>query len=341
MERPDLSHLDPTILAYIESLEAELGELRAAHTESAPVVEPSLEPSEPPGPFNVITVSATGQIKRTPRHLYQRQRRGGMGLFDLEVTDGDPPAHLVIADEAQPLLVITQRAKAFRLLTNDLPTAPIRARGEALANYLPIAADERPTVVTATRERGYLVLVTERGYVRIIPAHLVGEKLTPGFTLYNADDFGMPVGACWTAGDHDLFIATRQGQAIRFSEKAMSLPGGLGLRLETGDAAIAIVAVRPDSGVFLLGADGKGTIRLMAGFNANKAPGAGGKLALKTDQLIGAVAVKENDDVFIISRLSKLIRFKANEIPPKEGVVQGVNCMALRADETVSVASSQ
>ena len=90
-------------------------------------------------------------------------------------------------------------------------------------------------------------------------------------------------------------------------------------------------------GFLLLGADGKGTVRLMSGFRQNKAPGAGGKQALKTDRLVGAVAVAQNDDVFIISEQSKMIRFAAAEIPPKEGVVQGVNCMALRHDEVAAL----
>jgi DNA gyrase/topoisomerase IV subunit A len=110
--------------------------------------------------------------------------------------------------------------------------------------------------------------------------------------------------------------------------------GGFGDRLSEGLASRT--AFRPYTrfdGVF--GAGGKGAVRLMSGFRSNKAPGAGGKAALKTDRLVGAAVVGENDDVFAISRLSKIIRFLAAEVPPKEGVVQGVNCMALRADEAV------
>jgi DNA gyrase/topoisomerase IV subunit A len=92
--------------------------------------------------------------------------------------------------------------------------------------------------------------------------------------------------------------------------------------------------------IFLLGADGRGTIRLMSGFAPNKAPGGGGKVAMKTDHLVGAVAATPQDDLFIQSRLSKLIRSRAAEVPAKEGVVQGVNCMALRADECAVVAVS-
>jgi DNA gyrase subunit A len=75
----------------------------------------------------------------------------------------------------------------------------------------------------------------------------------------------------------------------------------------------------------------------MSGFAANKAPGSGGKVAFKAEKLVTAVTVHEDSDVFIISKLSKMIRFPADEIPIKEGVVQGVNCMSLRADEVTAV----
>jgi hypothetical protein len=57
---------------------------------------------------------------------------------------------------------------------------------------------------------------------------------------------------------------------------------------------------------------------------------------MKTDHLIGAAVVEESDDIFIISRLSKIIRFRAGGVPGKEGVVQGVHCIGLRADEVVA-----
>ena len=66
--------------------------------------------------------------------------------------------------------------------------------------------------------------------------------------------------------------------------------------------------------------------------------GNGGKAIFKADQLIGAVTVRDSDDIFILAQSGKMIRFQANEVPPKEGVVQGVNCMGLRNDEVTAVA---
>jgi DNA gyrase subunit A len=339
IERPDLSRLDPNVRAYIENLEAELDHLRErdyAETNSAA----ALEPSEPPTTLNVITISEGGIAKRTPRHLYDRQRRGGMGVFDLETSKDDPPAILTIADEQQTLVLLTNQARAFRLPVGELLESPVRGRGQSITTPLPLLAQERIELAFPDQGKGYIALVSQSGHVRCLRHHYIGENLRPGTNLYNLRDFGPPAAACWTSGDSDLFITTRQGRAIRFAEKSVPLQGGPGIRLEQSDAAVAIASVSAESCVFLLTADGKGTLRLMSGFSANKAPGGGGKSAMKTDRLVGAVAVEEDDDIFILSRLSKIIRFRAAEVPPKEDVVQGVNCMALRADETVAVVGS-
>lgn len=342
VERPDLSQLEPDVRAYIEELEAELDLLRQADRRPRPsaLAEIPFEPTEAPTTQNVITISAAGLAKRTPRHLYERQRRGGMGVFDLETPEDDPPAFLVVADHSQSLILVTDQARAFRLPVARLPETPVRGRGQLLTVDLPLRPDERLAIVLPSSDTGYAVLVSRRGHVRRLRYHYFGENLRPGTLLYDLKELGPPAVACWTSGEDELYIVTRQARAIRFAERLVPATGCLGLRLDPGDAIAAVTGVRPDSGVFLLGADGRGTIRLMSGFAANKAPGASGKLAMKTDHLVGAVAVTETSDIFAVSRLSKIIRFWAGEVPAKEGVVQGVNCMALRADETTTITCS-
>jgi len=341
-ERPDLSLVSPGVRAYIEALEAELAARRSPPRTRESLADdlPELsEPSEPPSTFQVITATAGGLIKRTPRHLYDRQRRGGMGAFDLDAPDDDPPALLVIADVAQNLIVLTSQGRAFPFPVSQLAESPVRGRGEALRKWLPLAADERVALLVSDMGAGYLMLVTRRGQVRRWRYNVFGRALAPGTLLYDIREGGAPAAACWTAGDGDLFIATAAGDGIRFAEIQVPAHSGcLGIRCAPDDPVVGIAGVRETSGVFLPGNDGRGTVRLMAGFSQNKAPGAGGKQAMKTDRLIGVGAVNDGDDIFLISRLGKIIRFRADEIPAKEGVVQGVACMALRSDETTAMA---
>jgi DNA gyrase subunit A len=354
LTRPDLSDVSPQVAAYITALEAELAQLRAggrpstraatlsadARGESEESLLPA-EPSEPPTTLNVITISAAGRIKRTPRHLYYRQRRGGMGVFDMENVDGDGPAFLTIADVSQALILLTDGGRAFRIPVADLPEAPLNSRGQPLGNRLPLIGAEKLAVIFPDSGGTYLTMVTQRGQVRRLRHHYFGANLAAGVQMHDVREGGAPAAACWSDGDGELFIVTRKGDGIRFMERQVPVRGCLGIRVDPDDVVVGVAAVKPESGVFLLGNDGKGSVRLMAGFSLNKAPGSGGKTAFKTDRLVAAAPVAADDDLFIISQLGKIIRFGADEVPAKEGVVQGVNCMALRNDETTAAVNAR
>ncbi len=363
-KRPDLNHVDPEVRAYIESLEHALARLQQSAPVPAPAAESVMEdgdevlteePSEPPTTINVITISQKNTVKRTPRHLYSRQHRGGMGVFDLDVPEEDPPSILVTADQGgaglsspsdQPsevLIMLTDRGRTFRLRVSDLPEAEVRAKGTPLTQKLPLREDERIVAALPDGQGDHIAMVGERGWISTVRASFVGQSMIPGVVYHDVEQRGPLAAACWITEGDDVFITTRQGSAIRFASKRVPASGCLGIRLDRDDKVVAVTPAREDSGIFLLSHDGKGTIRLMSGFRANKNPGGGGKIALKTDKLVGAVAVPEpaRYDIFIISHNSKIIRFEAEEVPTKTGTVQGVNCIALRSDEATACTISK
>ncbi len=338
MERPDLSQTTPEIRAYITQLETELARLIEGKRRSSTPPEPS----EPETTLHVITISRQGVAKRTPRHLYSRQRRSGMGVFDLETADSDYPAHITIADQSANLLLVTSLGRIFRLAVVKITVGDVRDGGESLAEHIKFHPNEQ--LVAALPDEGgeFMVMVSERGWVQRVRKSFLGKNLFPGMSFHDVKHGGHITAACWTRGADELFIGTRQGKGIRFRETQVPERGGcLGLRVDQGDVTVAVTAVIESSGVFLISHDGKGTIREMSGFRMNKAPGAGAKVALKTDKLVGAVTVKGGDDLFIISETGKIIRFKADEVPPKEGVVQGVNCMTVRNDVVTAVTATR
>lgn len=334
--RPDLSGVDPAIRAYIEYLESQIERLSQEKSSAlSAAAEPV--PVEPPGPLNIITATASGIAKRTPVHFYARQRRGGMGVFDLDAPVHDPPAILSLADDNQTLLLLTSHARAFRLPVSSIPeTSMIRARGESIVSRLNLAENETLVSIQPALAQGYLVLLSKSGMLRSLRHHIFGEYMKPGLSLYDIKSFGPLAAACWSPGDGDLFIATRQGRAIRFAEKLIPPQGCQGIRLAAEDCAVAVTPAYPNSEVFLLGADGRGSVRSMSAFSSNKAPGSGGKNAMATSHLVAAINIDGCDDAFILSRLGKIIRFQLGEVPTKDGVVQGVICMNFRNDEAVA-----
>jgi DNA gyrase subunit A len=354
VSRPDLTGLPLEVLSYIQSLEAELETLRGdtlarvvlgdvaprPRADAVPTEDEASGPSEPPTTRQLITLTARGVAKRTPRHLYDRQRRGGMGVFDLEAPDGDPPAFLAVADIEQSLIVLTTQGRAFPLAVRNLGESDTRGRGESIRKWVNLGPEERIALVAPDLGSGHLTVVMRRGQVRRWRYNVFGRALQPGTLLYDIREGGAPAAYCWSAANADLFIVTAKGLGIRFAETQVAVRGSLGIRVDPDDAVVGVASVGPEDGVFLLSVDGKGTVRQMAGFALNKAPGSGGKVAMKADRLVGGVLAQAGDDVFAISGLGKIIRFAVDEVPAKEGVVQGVNCMALRNDAVVAMTAA-
>lgn len=337
IERPDLEGLPADVVAYIEALEARLSTQGASSR--APREETPLEPDEEPTTINLITITRSGIAKRTPRHFYGRQRRAGMGIFDIDSPEDDPPAFLTLADVTATLLIITNQGRGFRIPVQEIIETPVRARGQSIVTSLPFRTGEAINIVIPDSGGSFVNLVSQRGQVRRLAAQFVGKSMVAGTVLHDPKDGGAPVSACWSKGGDELLITTVNGIAIRFAEKLVPVRGCLGIRVEPSDRVISIAAAPASGGVFLLGEDGKGTIRMLEGFAANKAPGTGGKTLMKTEAMVAAIAADpEESELFIISRLGKIIRFRASEIPAKEGVVQGVICMTLRADVCTAAA---
>lgn len=346
--RPDLSQVDPEVREYILLLEQEIEHLKQDRPPKRKEIPaeldegtlPLLDFIEPPTTINILSATANWVVKRTPRHLYSRQRRGGMGIFDLDTPSDEPAALLATADESQVLLFLTNKGRVFRLTAAALGESGVRAKGVNLGGKFNLEEDEKLCAILPEQAEGYLATVSQKGYVRMLRHHVFGDYMKAGMALYDARLHGELAGACWSPGDGDLFLATQQGKAIRFSEKLIP-PGGIqGIRLDATDRCVSICAVDDDSKVFLLGDDGKGTIRSMENFNANKAPGAGGKQAMHANRVVAARIAQKGDDLFIITHLSKIIRFSVDEVPEKDGVVQGVVCIALRADQPVGLTTS-
>jgi DNA gyrase subunit A len=230
--------------------------------------------------------------------------------------------------------------RGFPLPVDQLAESEVRGRGEPVRKWAPLSTDEKIAMVAPDMGAGNFTVVTRRGQVRRWRYNVFGRSLQPGSILYDIREGGVPAAYCWSAANADLFIVTAKGLGIRFAETQVAVRGSLGIRIDPDDAVVGVASVRPEDGVFLLSADGKGTVRQMAGFALNKAPGSGGKVAMKVDRLVGAALAQPGDDIFAISGLGKIIRFAVDDVPPKEGVVQGVNCMTLRNDLCVAVVAA-
>ncbi|HSH02583.1 MAG TPA: DNA gyrase C-terminal beta-propeller domain-containing protein [Anaerolineae bacterium] len=334
LERPDLSDVEDEVVAYIEALEMAL--LNQGEGDKEVAGRGEVEPSEPETTLQIMTMSQMGVVKRTARHWYGRQKRAGMGVYDLQVDEPDMPDLLVQADVEAEIILFSNLGRTFRVPVSVLSEGEVRDKGEVWPWPLaPLAGERVAAVLPANSDLPYVTLVSERGWVKRIRAEYVSAKMVQGNRFHDLKDGGEVAAVAWTGGD-DIFIASRNGLGIRFPASRIPTRGCLGIRLDLDDRVVGVAGVNEDSGVFLISENGKGTIRLMSGFRQNQSPGAKGKVVIKTDRLVMAAEAEGRDDIFLISQTGKMIRFNADDIPAKTGVVQGVICMALRNDEVAA-----
>src|ERR671939_1583668 len=117
----------------------------------------------------VISITASGYIKRLPLSTYRTQGRGGVGIMGMDLKEGDYIEHLFVASTHDYLLFFTSVGKVYRVKVHELPLGTRQSKGRALVNVLPLRQDEYVRAVIDTRdysEGKYLLFATKKGLVK-------------------------------------------------------------------------------------------------------------------------------------------------------------------------------
>ena len=355
-----ISQSSPALQRYIRTLELENARLRqellelrqgavrrqrAETAREARSEAPATQLLTPrhPDDVMVLTITSRGLAKRTPLNDYSTQRRGGMGVFDIQSTREDLAAHLTVTRASASLLVLSSRGRAFRIPVDSLPLTEVRGRGAPLPERLLFTAEETVAAVLALDDeqdsRNTVLIATASGWLRSLHRTYVGPRLQPGTLLSDPKRGGPPAVLALSNGSGEVLLVLRSGLGYRFPERLISREGVRGIQTRPDDCVVGLVSIQGDEEeVLLVTADGQGTRRQMAGFASNKSPGGQGKVIMKSDALAGAARVGSGDEALCISGFSKIIRFAADEAPAKSGNVQGVSILDTRGDSLAALA---
>lgn len=355
-----ISQSSPALQRYIRTLELENARLRqellelrqgAARRQRAETARearseaPSTQLVTPrhPDDVMVLTVTSRGLAKRTPLNDYSTQRRGGVGVFDIQSTREDLVAKLAVTRASASLLLLSSRGRAFRIPVDSLPLAEVRGRGASLPERLLFTADETVAALLALDDeqdpRNTVLIATQSGWLRSMHRTYVGPRLQPGTLLSDPKRGGPPAVMALSSGSSDVLLVLRSGLGYRFPERLISREGVRGIQTRPDDTVVGLVSIQSDEDeVLLVTADGQGTRRQIAGFASNKSPGGQGKVIIKSDALAGAARVSSGDEALCISGFAKIIRFAVDEAPAKSGNVQGVSILDTRGDSLAALA---
>ena len=299
-----------------------------------------------------ITVTNSGYIKRTPITTYQRQGRGGKGRFGAAAKGSDYVEHLFIASTHAYIMIFTDDGMVYKLKVHEVPDAAASARGKAVVNLINIPSDRKLAGVVPVRdfaEGRYVVMVTRKGVIKKTSLADFQNIRSNGIIAINIDEGDELLDVVLTDGTKRIFIATHDGQAIRFDEKNVrpmgrATRGVRGVDLRKGDYVVSLCPASADDSEKMLSVSEQGygkqtpitTYRLQS-------RGGKGVINMKTTEKTGKVVavfpVDQDSEIMIITQQAKLIRLEASHIRKTGRSAQGVRLIKTDEGDRVTSAS--
>ncbi len=299
----------------------------------------------------VITVSRGGYIKRSPLSLYRAQRRGGKGRIGATTKEEDLVEHLFVASTHAFILAFTSTGRMHWIKVYDLPQLGPATRGKAIVNLLNLGPNERMVAMAATKdfpEDRFLVFATRNGLIKKTALSAYSNVRSGGIIAINIEDADELLSVRITGGDDQIFIGTRQGMGIRFSEKDVRPMGrdttgviGVVLRKDN-DVVVEMDVVDEKAHLLSVTENGYGKRSEVTEYRYQGRGGSGVinvKVTEKNGAVVGIKSVTDADQLLLITERGQLIRIKVKDIRETGRAAQGVRVIQLEeGDRVVGVA---
>ena len=292
----------------------------------------------------VVTISHAGYIKRNAVSLDKSQHRGGRGKVGMGTKEEDFVEKIFIASTHNYLLIFTSAGKVYWLKVYQIPQAGRAAKGKAIVNLVNLAPGEKVMATLPVREfvdDKFIVMVTKKGTIKKTELTAYANPRAGGIIAISIDEGDELVEVQLTMGNQDVFIATKQGMAIRFKEDDVrdmgrTARGVRGISLEEGDEVIGMDIPAQNTFMLTVSENGYGKCTPVDEYRV-QSRGGKGTINLKTVEKVGNVSgvlqVVNEDNVMLISNAGKVIRLKVQEIPVNHRVTQGVKLIDLEPEE--------
>jgi DNA gyrase subunit A len=295
-----------------------------------------------------VTITYGGYAKRTKTDLYRAQRRGGKGVRGAQLRTDDIVDHFFITTTHHWILFFTNKGRVYRAKGYELPDAGRDARGQHVANLLAFQPDERIAEVLALRDyqvAPYLVLATKSGLVKKSRLAEFDSPRSGGIIAINLRDDDEVIGASLVSPDEDLLLVSKGAQAIRFHASDESLrpmgratSGVIGMRFNDGDELLGMYVVREGEDVLVATGNGYAKRTPADQYPVKNRGGLGvitAKIVEARGELVGALMVRPEDEVFAITSGGGVIRTRAGEVKLSGRQTMGVRLMNLASGDTV------
>jgi DNA gyrase subunit A len=302
----------------------------------------------------IVTVTNSGYVKRCANETYRAQGRGGKGVKGAATNEEDFVVDIFTASTLSYLLCFTNKGKLFWLKVHKIPEMNRTARGRPIVQMLQLETDEKVLSILPVQkfeEDRFVLMVTKKGIVKKTDLMSFSNIRTNGIIAISFDEGDELLGASLTDGKQNIFLATRQGQSIRFSEEDVrsmgrTARGVKGIELDASDVVVALEILPPEAeeasvDFKLLSVTSKGYGKRTP-ISEYRSQGRGGsgiinvKVNEKIGELVSVKKVRAGDDIIVISNAGQLIRTPADDISEMGRNTQGVRIISLDGTESVN-----
>jgi DNA gyrase subunit A len=300
----------------------------------------------------LVSITHAGYIKRSDPNLFRSQHRGGRGVRGVSTGDEDFVTAIYRCNTLSYLLCFTDKGRLYWLKVYQVPEASRNAKGKAVVNLVALTPGEKIKAILPVREfkeSEYILLVTRAGVVKKTALSEFKNVRTAGVLAISTDDGDELVGAKITQGKNDVFLCTRNGMSIRFSEEDVrpmgrTARGVIGMNLSEDDRVVGMEVIDPsrvygennEAEILTVTENGYGKRTLVKEYRHQSRAGVG-VINMKTTEkngfIMGCRQVLPKDDVMLISNKGQMIRIHVGEISEQGRNTQGVRLISLAAQE--------
>jgi DNA gyrase subunit A len=308
----------------------------------------------------IITLTHGGLIKRTNVSSYRSQRRGGKGVIGMTTREGATEAdtdfieHLFTASTHDYLMFFTNTGRVYVERVHEIPDAGRASKGRSIANLLELKAEEKIAALIRILSKtgpnredqtwsqpGYVLFATQQGTVKKTALQDFGNVRKGGIIAIGIEQQDLLIDVKLTAGRDEVVLITKGGMSIRFSEeqvRPMGRPAGgvKGIELDKDDEVVALAIVDAAATLLVAGHNGIGK---RTGFDEYRLQSRAGKGIItmktgdKTGCVVGALTVKEHEEIMLITTMGQMVRTGVRAIREAGRNTMGVKLIDLAEND--------
>ncbi|MBQ3583140.1 MAG: DNA gyrase subunit A [Lachnospiraceae bacterium] len=301
-----------------------------------------------PNENTIIARTNLGYIKRMTVDNFKSQNRGGKGIKGMQTIDDDYIVDLLMTNNHNYIMFFTNTGRVYRLKAYEIPEAGRTARGTAIINLIQLQPGEKISAVIAIKdynEKKFLFMATKRGIVKKTPVSEFMHMRKTGLQAINLKDDDELIEVKTSNNEREIFLVTKYGMCIRFSEKDVRKTGRtsmgvIGMNLEPGDEIVGMQMNTQGEALLIVSENGLGKRTDISEFKMQKRGGKGikcYKINDKSGYVIGVKAVNDEHEIMMITNEGIIIQFPVNTVSKIGRNTSGVKLMNIDSNENVKV----